>query len=77
MSAVAAVASQFEAEFIALTGDGVGFAVQFPKSRDPDARGRGRRASRRRGEYERQVGQEKAAQRGSEPCRCRTTSTRR
>ena len=27
------MASRFEAEFVALTGDGVGLAVQFPKSK--------------------------------------------
>jgi len=32
-AAVAAVASQFEAEFVALSGDGVALAVAFPKSK--------------------------------------------
>ncbi len=59
-AAVAAVASQFEAEFIALTGAGVGLAVQFPKSKrvlTPEAEADERRVAAE--EYERQMGQQR------------------
>ena len=58
--AVAAVASQFESEFVALTGDGVGLAVQFPKSKrvlTPEAEADERRVAAE--EYERQMGQQR------------------
>ena len=57
---MAAVASKFEAEFVALTGDGVGLAVQFPKSRrilTPEIEADERRVAAE--EYERQVGQQR------------------
>ena len=59
-AAVAAVASKFEAEFVALTGDGVGLAVQFPKSKrvlTPEAEADERRVAAE--EYERQMGQQR------------------
>ena len=59
-AAVAAVASKFEAEFVSLTGDGVGLAVQFPKSKrvlTPEAEADERRVAAE--EYERQMGQQR------------------
>ena len=54
------MASSFEAEFVGLSGDGVGLAVQFPKSKrvlTPEAEADERRVAAE--EYERQVGQQR------------------